>query len=434
VQISSVQPSPDRTDTTRRTPTITKRIVVATALGNGLEIFDFTVYSFFAAYIGSAFFPAHDPVSSLLLAVGTFGVGFFARPVGALLLGSYADRVGRRDALTLSILLMAIGTCLISLCPTYEQIGWAAPVLIVGGRILQGFAAGGEVGTATTWLMESGSQHQRGFMVGWQMVSQGIASVIGALCGYALSHALAPDALAAWGWRVPFAIGTLIAPVGFYIRRHLPDSCHGSAQDVHRHPLGELWADHRSNMLAATGLTTGQTVTMYVMVFYMPSYLTRVIHLPASTGFATALGASIAFTIFAFIGGLVADRCASRKTLVQPTFILSTAACLPALWIVTRTASPAVVVTTVMVIAALLGFGVVATLLLMMELFPANVRATAFSTTYALANTLFGGTAQFVVTALIARTGQPFSAAWYVAACDLIALVTVLRVRERHMN
>ncbi|MFX1675067.1 MFS transporter [Paraburkholderia sp. A2WS-5] len=312
--------------------------------------------------------------------------------------------------------------------------GWAATVLIVGGRILQGFAAGGEVGTATTYLMESGGQQRRGFMVGWQMVSQGISSIVGALCGYLLSHALAPDALAAWGWRVPFAIGTLIAPIGFYIRRHLPDSPHDGARGEHRHPLGELWARHRSNMLAAIGLTTGQTVTMYVMVFYMPSYLTRIVHLPASTGFATALGASIAFTIFAFIGGLVADRCASRKALVRPTFILSAAACLPALWIVTRNSNSIVVVTTVMVVTALLGFGVVATLLLMMELFPANVRVTAFSTTYALANTLFGGTAQFIVTAMIARTGQPFSAAWYVVACDLIALVTVLFVRERRMN
>lgn len=432
MQISSVQPSPDRANAGTRATT--RKIVVATALGNGLEIFDFTVYSFFAAYIGSAFFPTHDPISSLLLAVGTFGVGFFARPVGALLLGSYADRVGRRDAMTLSILLMAIGTCLISLCPTYGQIGWAAPVLIVGGRILQGFAAGGEIGTATTYLMESGSQHRRGFMVGWQMVSQGVSSVIGALCGYVLSHALAPDALAAWGWRVPFALGTLIAPIGFYIRRHLPESPQGGARDAHRHPLGELWAGHRNDMLAAIGLTTGQTVTMYVMVFYMPSYLTRIVHLPASTGFATALGASIAFTIFAFIGGFVADRCASRKALVRPAFILSTAACLPALWIVTRTTHPAVVVTTVMVVTALLGFGVVATLLLMMELFPANVRATAFSTTYALANTLFGGTAQFVVTAMIARTGQPFSAAWYVVACDLISLAAVLCVRERRMD
>lgn len=432
MQIPSTQSAPDRIDTARRATT--GKIVVATALGNGLEIFDFTVYSFFAAYIGSAFFPAHDPISSLLLAVGTFGVGFFARPVGAVLLGSYADRVGRRDAMTLSILLMAIGTCLIALCPTYGQIGWAAPVLIVGGRILQGFAAGGEIGAATTYLMESGSQRRRGFMVGWQMVSQGISSIIGALCGYVLSHALAPDALAAWGWRVPFAIGMLIAPIGFYIRRHLPDSLHGGTHEAHRRPLGELWAGHRSNMLAAIGLTTGQTVTMYVMVFYMPSYLTRIVHLPASTGFATALGASISFTIFAFIGGLVADRCANRKTLVQPVFILSAAASLPALWIVTQTTNPAVVVATVMVVTALLGFGVVATLLLMMELFPQNVRATAFSTTYALANTLFGGTAQFIVTAMIAKTGQPFSAAWYVAACDLLALLTVLCVRERRMS
>lgn len=431
MQLLSAQPAQDRSDTVR--PMTTRKIVVATALGNGLEIFDFTVYSFFAAYIGSAFFPAHDPISSLLFAVGTFGVGFFARPVGALILGNYADRVGRRDAMTISILLMAMGTCLIALCPTYNQIGWASPLLIVGARILQGFAAGGEIGAATTYLMESGTQQKRGFMVSWQMVSQGLSAIAGALLGFLLSHALAPESLAAWGWRLPFAIGVLIAPIGFYIRRHLPDPPRGEAANRLHKPLRELWTHHRGRMLAAIGLTTGQTVTMYVMVFYMPSYLVRIVHLPASTGFATALGSSMAFTVFAFIGGLVADRFVSRKAVALAPSLLSTLACLPALWVITTTGNPAIVVATVMSVTALLGFGVVATLLLLMELFPAGVRATAFSTAYALANTVFGGTAQFVITALIVKTGQPFSVAWYVLACDLVALIALLAIRERRM-
>lgn len=411
-------------------PASLRRIILSTALGNGLEIFDFTVYSFFSAYIGSAFFPTHDPLASLLLAVGTFGVGFFARPVGAAVLGSYADRVGRRAAMTLSILLMALGTGVIALCPTYGQIGWAAPLLVVLGRITQGFAAGGEVGAATTYLMESGSERRRGFMVSWQMVSQGIAAIAGALSGFALSRYFDPQSLAAWGWRLPFVFGMLVAPVGFYIRRHLPDTPNAGTHARKRGPIGQLWRDHRGRFLAAVGLTTGQTVTMYVMVLYMPSYLIRVMHLPAATGFAAAVGSSISFTVFALIGGLAADRVASRKTVALVPFILSAMACLPAFWVVTHYAGIEIIVVTAMCVAGLLGFGVVATLVLMMEMFPGAVRATGFSTSYALANTVFGGTAQFIVTALIVKTGVAFSAAWYVLFCDLLALAALLSVRE----
>ena len=427
MQILSVEQATERSSIRHAT---LRRVIFSTALGNGLEIFDFTVFSFFAAYIGSAFFPSLNPLYSLLFAVATFGAGFFARPVGAIVLGGYADRVGRRSAMAMSILLMALGTCVIALCPGFAQIGLLAPLLVLGGRLIQGFAAGGEIGAATTYLMESNTYNRRGFMVSWQMVSQGTAATAGALCGFMLTHVMEPQALASWGWRVPFLLGTLIGPIGFYIRRHLPDDHRVDVTETRRLPIAELLVHHRARMLTAILLTMGQSVTMYVVVFFMPSYLTRVMHFPSATGFATALGSSITFTIAAFLGGLVTDRVTSRKSVVICTGLLSTVCCLPAFWILVNTSSAAVVITTGAVMTALLGAGVVATLLLLTEMFPSSLRATGFATAYAIANTLFGGTAQFVVTALIAKSGSVFSPAWYVFACDVVAFVALLFIRE----
>ncbi|WP_454805368.1 MFS transporter [Paraburkholderia fungorum] len=404
-------------------------LIFSTALGNGLEIFDFTVYSFFAAYIGNAFFPAKDPLNSLLFAVGTFGAGFFARPVGAIVLGGYADRAGRRAAMMLSIWLMAGGTVVIAMCPPFASVGLIAPLLVLCGRLLQGFAAGGEIGASTTYLMESNVPQRRGFMVSWQMVSQGAAATLGAVCGYSLTHLMPASSLASWGWRVPFLLGLVIAPVGYYIRRHLPES-NPSDGTATRLPIVELIVSYRSRLAIAFFLTVGQSVTMYVIVFYMPSYLIRVMGFPASSGFATAVASSMTFTVLAFIGGLIADRLPRRKPIVLCTGVLSTLFCLPAFWIIVHTGSVATVVALVALMTGLLGAGVVATLLLLMEMFPPVVRATGFATAYALANTLFGGTAQFVVTALIGHTGNAYAAGFYVFLCNAIALVALLMLRE----
>lgn len=188
--------------------------LLAVTLGNGLEIYDFTVYSFFSVIIGHLFFPASSDSASLLLAVATFAVGFIMRPLGSLMLGHYADKHGRKAALTLIMSLMALGVMLVAFAPTYAQVGLWAPLLLVIGRMLQGFSAGGEVGAATSWLMEAGDKSQRGVRVSWQMASQGGAALAGAALGALLTHTLSQQALYAWGWRVPFIIGLAIMPVG----------------------------------------------------------------------------------------------------------------------------------------------------------------------------------------------------------------------------
>jgi MHS family proline/betaine transporter-like MFS transporter len=198
-----------------------RRAILATVLGNGLEWFDFTVYSFFAVIIAKLFFPTGNELTSLLLTVATFGVGFFMRPVGGIVLGIYADKVGRKAALSLTILLMAAGTALIGLAPTYSQIGVWAPLLIVAARLLQGFSAGGEMGSATAFLTEYAPPDKRAYYSSWIQSSIGFAVLLGAAVGTFVTARLSADALHSWGWRMPFLIGILIGPVGYFIRSRM---------------------------------------------------------------------------------------------------------------------------------------------------------------------------------------------------------------------
>lgn len=201
--------------------TTRRKAIIAATIGNGLEWFDFTVYSFFAVIIAKLFFPTGNDVTSFLLTVATFGVGFFMRPVGAVVLGVYADRAGRKASLTLTIMLMAVGTAIIGLAPTYSQIGIGAPILIVIARLIQGFSAGGEVGGATAFLIEYAPNERRGYFASWQQASQGISFILGAAMGAIVTNGLSPEQIDTWGWRVPFLFGLLIGPVGKIGRAHV---------------------------------------------------------------------------------------------------------------------------------------------------------------------------------------------------------------------
>ncbi|NUU65487.1 MFS transporter [Enterobacteriaceae bacterium BIT-l23] len=414
---------------------VSGKTLFAVVLGNGLEIFDFTVYSFFAIWIGQAFFPGDDALTELLYAVGVFGVGFLARPIGALVLGRYADRAGRRAAMSLSILLMAVSTAAIALCPTWESIGWFAPLLIVCARLIQGFAAGGEVGATTAWLLESAPSTRLGRRVRWQMVSQGGASMSGALCGFGVSHAFDSATLTEWGWRVPFVIGALIAPLGYYLRRSLPETL---PRQLRPKPLAkQLLRRYALPVVVGSCLTVGQSVTMYIMVFYMPGYLIHLLSYPAELSFIIAVLASFAFAVCAFLGGWIVDRYAKLRTISLAAFTLTALCCLPAFGIIIHASNSIMIVVVPMIMAGVLGMGVVATLILILMLFPTQMRATGFAISYALANTLFGGTAQFIATALIAETGNVFAPAWYLLACNLIAIAALLilhKCRPSHQD
>ncbi len=275
--------------------------LVAVTLGNGLEIYDFAVYSFFSVIIGHLFFPASNDYVSLLLAVATFGVGFVMRPLGSLVLGHYADRHGRKAAMTLILGLMSLGVMMVAFAPTYDQAGILAPVVLIAGRLLQGFSAGGEIGAATSWLMEAGGKSSRGVRVSWQMTSQGGAALLGAAMGAGLSHYLSEEALYGWGWRVPFILGLAIMPIGLYIRRQLPETHSVSPATAHANPALTLWRQHRRALLLGILLTVKTTTTFYIIIYYMPAYMVNTLHMPASTSYWVSLTAATLTLLVLFL-------------------------------------------------------------------------------------------------------------------------------------
>lgn len=214
-----------------------RKATVACALGNALEMYDFTIYSFFAVVIAKNFFPAQSASASLLMSLATFGVGFLMRPVGAVVIGRFADRRGRKAALSLTISLMTVGTAMIAFAPSYQDIGLFGTLMLVAGRLTQGFSAGGEVGTASVYLMESSASGNRCRNVSWQAASQGYAAMVGAGLGLLLNNMLSAEDLENWGWRIPFMLGLLIGPLGWYIRRFLPET--HEAQPAKRDGLRE---------------------------------------------------------------------------------------------------------------------------------------------------------------------------------------------------
>jgi len=400
---------------------------MAATLGNGLEFFDFTIYSFFAVLIGKLFFPADTELGALMMSLATFGVGFVVRPLGSIVIGRYADRVGRKQALVLTVLIMALGTGMIGLAPTYASIGLAAPVIIVLGRLLQGFSAGGEVGAATTLLMESGSASRRGSLVSWQVASQGGASLAGALIALLLTRTLSPEALLAWGWRLPFVFGLLIGPLGFYLRRHIDDTLPAAssvkpARLAERMPLRQI--------LAGAMIVMGASSTMYTIVFFLPSFLTMTIGMPSGVSLLAACTAGFVLLVGSPFAGRLADRMRRRKTLLYVASIVSLGAILPAFHAIQVWPS---IYTVMLVVSVLIGAVTLSTpvaFVLILEAFRPEVRATSLGIIYALGVTIFGGFAQFIVSGLWRMSGSFYAPAWYVLACGVVSLAGIALFKE----
>jgi len=411
------------------------KIVIAASLVTGLEMFDFTVFGFFAVMIGDRFFPAKDPMTSLLWAVGTFGVGFFMRPLGAMMIGAYADRVGRRAAMTRTSWMMALGTAALGLCPSFASIGVIAPLVIIAARSLQGFAVGGDIGVAATFVMEAGPVSRRGYRVSWQLTSQGAAALLGATLGVLLTSTVSPVALASWGWRVPFLIGLLIAPVGLYVRRRLRDDplSTNTARNAGT-PLAELCREHGTTILLAMLMMMGQTIPVYAIVYYMPSYVTRVMHMPAVIGFLASALSALLLVVIPPLSGRLIDRLPRRKPLALLASGCTALLVYPVFLMITRATSALPILCAVGLISAMVAIGAVAVALLVLEALPARVRASGMAVSHALHVALFGGTAQFIVTGLIRWTGDPMSAAWYVAPACAVSFCALMLFKEQRFE
>jgi MHS family proline/betaine transporter-like MFS transporter len=403
------------------------RAVAAASVGNALEWFDFVVYGFFAVTMAKLFFPGGNETVSLLLALATFGVTFFMRPLGAIVLGSYADRHGRKAAFALTILLMMAGTAIIVVAPTYSSVGIIAPILIVMARMIQGFSAGGEFGSATAFLAEQNPE-RRGFYASWQFASQGITTILAAAFGATLAGTLTTEQIDNWGWRIPFAFGLLIGPVAYYIRRHLEETKEFQSTQLSRTPVREALSDGKKKLLISFGAVVLCTVGMYTILF-MPTYATRQLGLPAAGGFMAALlTGAIQVALIPAVGAL-SDRHGRL-----PIAFASAAAILLSIYPMFAWLASVPTIQTLLIVQAIIGVllsgymgGLAA---LMSELFPTRMRTTGLSISYSFGVAIFGGFAPFINAWLISATGNKLAPSFYLMLAAAISLTALTAARR----
>ena len=409
------------------------KVIVAASLGNAIEWFDFLLYGYFAVTIAKVFFPTGNETVSLLLTLGTFSVSFLVRPIGAVVIGAYTDRRGRRAGLTLSIMLMVIGTTMTALTPGYAAIGLAAPILMLVARLLQGFSVGGEFGSAVTFLAEQ-TPSRKGFVASWQWASTGITNFLASGFGLVLASLLSPEQLSGWGWRIPFLFGLLVGPAGLYIRRRLDETPEYVEIKPTRTPVRDMLRAHPLEALLAVGISAISNSSAYI-ILYIPTYAIKELHLPQATGFtATLIGAVILGVASPFAGHL-SDKL-GRTGLLKFTAWLFLLTTYPIFFLMVAFPSLATAVLAAGWLSLVkAGYsGVLPSQLA--ELFPTPVRGIGVALNFAVAVTIFGGFTPFAATSLIAMTGNRLSPSFWImftAALSLIALVFVQRRRyPRH--
>jgi MFS family permease len=410
---------------------LARRHVAAATIGNALEFYDFITYAFFSIQIGHAFFPTHDAYGSLMLSLATFGVGFVTRPIGGIIIGSYADRVGRKPAMLLSFMLMGVAIVSIALIPPYRTIGIAAPILAILARMVQGFALGGEVGPTTAYLLEAAPLKGRGFAVSWQGASQGIAATVGSLVGVGLSAVMSPGALDEYGWRMAFLLGAVTLPFGLWIRSNLPETLEGLETEPRitgaRARLGAARASSRIIVLALVVLASG-TIGTYVFN-YMTTFAQNTLHMKPGDAFLAGAAGNVAGVISGLFGGWLSDRIGRRPVMIWPNLAFLVLILPTFFWIIAAR-NPAALVVGSIGLGFLSSMGIGAFYTAVTETLPSGIRGGAFATIYATSIALFGGTTQFVITWLIKVTGDPMSPAWYLFAATLIGQIAYVLIVE----
>ncbi|PRY04348.1 MFS transporter [Paraburkholderia sp. BL25I1N1] len=406
--------------------------IFAATIGNALEWFDILIYGFFATTIAKTFFPASSSSLSLLVTLGTFGISYLVRPIGALALGSYADRHGRKASMLVSITMMMIGTLTIAVMPGYAAIGVAAPIAVLAARLLQGFSAGGEFGSTTAFLVEQ-APHRSGFMASFQFASQGLSYLLAAGFGAVLTSTLDTASMESWGWRVPFFFGILIGPVGLYLRRQLKDEHSLDKSPVSHTPVRTVLAHQKLRMLLSIGVLAASTGTSYV-ILYIPTYAVKQLHMPSSFGFtATVLTGAILMLVPPFVG-VLSDR-VGRIRLMAASGVIFTLSIYPVFDALIRHPTLGALMAMMAWVGLLKGVYFGALPALMSDAFPKETRATGMAVSYNIGVTVFGGFAPLIVDSLIQLTGNKLSPAFYLAFLGVVSLAalwkckTVLRLR-----
>ena len=409
------------------------RAVLQVASGNFLEMYDFMVFGYYARAIARSFFPAGDEFASLLLSLMTFGAGFLMRPLGAVLLGAYVDRMGRRRGLLLTLGLMSAGTLLLACVPGYATIGLAAPLLVLAGRLLQGFSAGAELGSSSVYLAEIAAPGRRGFLVSFQSASQQVAVIVVSVIGVALGGMLSDRQMSAWGWRLPLLVGLAIVPLLFILRRSLQESEAFLRQPSHpalREVVRTLWAHWRVVGLGVL-LVVMTTTSFYVITAYTPTFGSAVLHLSGRASLLVTLCVGLSNLVWLPAAGALSDRIGRRPILLAATLAMIATAYPAMLWL---TASPsfARLLLVELWLSLLYGSYNGAMVVYLTELVPARVRGSGFSLAYSLA-TCVGGLTPAICTLLIHLTGnRAMPGAWLTlaAACGLTAALLAPRGRR----
>jgi MHS family alpha-ketoglutarate permease-like MFS transporter len=399
------------------------------SVGNLIEWYDFYVYNFFALYFAKAFFPGASPTVQLLNTFGIYALGFFIRPVGGWLLGVYADRKGRKAALTLSVTLMCLGSLMIGLLPTYATIGIAAPILLLAARLLQGISLGGEYGTSATYLSEIATSRHRGFYSSFQYVTLIGGQLLGSLVLLVMQRLYQPAELEAWGWRVPFLIGAACAVYGFYLRRNLAETeDFKKASREERPNLFRQLLQHPRELLLVFGLTMGGTTAFYTYTTYMPTYLVNTVHLSREQATEISLVTLFVYMCLQPVFGLVSDTVGRRPVLMW-FGIAGTLATAPILYTLMQTRDATTAALLVMGALIIVSGYTSINAVVKAELFPAGVRALGVGLPYAIANSLFGGTAPYIAL-WFKEQGRETWFFWYVTVLIFLSLLVYATMRD----
>jgi len=403
-------------------PRLTRSNMVGVVAGNVLEFYDFTVFAFFASQIGASMFAGGTGTDGLLLALATFAVGFLARPFGAAIIGRYADTVGRKPAMLLSFALMGGALLVVALTPPPSVLGIWSAIIISLARLVQGFALGGEVGPTVALLIEAAPPHRRGTYGAWHIASQGLATLFAGVVGLTISSILSPQDVTDWGWRIALLIGALILPIGFYLRRVMPETLETHSSEPVA-SAGEGFSFRRVILIGLLLILSG-TVTTYTLQ-YFNTYTVSILKLPPMIAFTVTAVTGMTLFAFGLLGGWLSDILGRRTLLIAPRVVLLLLIYPVFVQIIGQPTLTSLAIG-VFLLTVCHALSTATANVVLAEGFPKSHRSTAYALTYTMAVSVFGGGAQFFITWMIREIGSDMIPAWWLIGATIAGLVAGL--------
>jgi len=411
-------------------------LVAAACIGNCLEWFDFSIYAYFAVIIGKLFFPSENGAISTLISFSVFAGGFIMRPLGSLIIGGYSDRNGRKNAMILTIACMGVGSGIIAFSPIYATIGIAAPILIIAARLLQGFSSGGEIGAATTLLIESADKKRQGVSVSLQFITQAFSSMLSIGFGAILFSLLNDKQIYSWGWRIPFVFSLLIIPIGLYIRANINEPlAEDEKYTAKRHPVREIMVKYPRDFIAAIGIIVPAAAMNYMLLNYIPTYMQIVTTLNSAVIYTITMIAPLFQMLAYFTGGILYDRIVRWNLLKNPKLLPVTCYCIAICLIILMilNVNHPIFFSVMLAIAPFFSsLGTPINITLIAASFPSHVRTTVIAVSYSISVTIFGGTTPMIISALMEMSNNnPLSSMIWLVPVVSLGLLSYWSFNER---